>query len=53
MTQRPLKWRLLSKDTQDESNAKETNDKPCTEEAVFSMMGYIGTKELPPFTLLG
>lgn len=53
-TQRPLKWRLLSKDRQEPPNAEETDvDEPLTEEAVFSMMGYIAMKELPPFSLLG
>ena len=55
-TEQPVKWRLLSKDTEQSVNTDTDNaeGKGCEiEEAVFTLTGYVAKKELPPFGFQG
>ena len=47
----PTKWRLLSKKTQDGTNGTSASDEYDSEEAVFTITGFIIEKNLPPYSI--
>ena len=52
-TEVPSKWRLLTNDVQKETEDESTTATGVTEEAIFTLTGFIYRKELPPFIFKG